>query len=88
MDSGGEESGDKTSVRSLEDAEDEDRDRMPSCPVTECWSSWERSVIFAGKPGHSAAIAVVSLGPMVPAIPPDGLALQPLTVALLIPNRQ
>ena len=34
-DGGGEESGDKTSVRSLEDTEDEDRGLMPSCPMTE-----------------------------------------------------
>ena len=29
---------------------------MPSCPMAERWSSCERSVVFAGKPGHSAAI--------------------------------
>ena len=57
MDSGGEESGDKTSVRSLEDAEEEDRGLILSCPMTERWSSCERSLIFAGATGHSSAIA-------------------------------
>ena len=68
MDSGGEESGDKTSVRSLEDTEDEDRGLMPSCPMTERWSSCERSVIFAAEPGHPSAAIVRSVVPMVPAI--------------------
>ena len=60
-DGGGEESGDKTSVRSLEDTEDEDRGLKPSCPMNERWSSCERSVIFAGEPGHSSSAAIVAL---------------------------
>jgi len=53
----GEECGDKSAVRSLEDAEE----AMPSCPMSKRWSSFilprgasERSVIFPAKPGRQS----------------------------------